>query len=164
MDGVLAYKSGNHRLYPVRVVDSMNGEGHAVTVLNAHSMNDPCSLEMRHNRFGHTDTNAIRLMAKQELVDGLKIMDSSLLGKCEMCLVAKTVFDAIVVPSNEFLECVSPDLWGKARILSIGKATYMLLACEDLTGVSFPYFSFNKEVVMLLKLVENFVTMAEIQT
>lgn len=40
----------------------------------------------------------------------------------------------------------------------------MLLACDNATGIPFPYFSANKIATNILGLVEAFTTMAEVQT
>ncbi|KAJ3833024.1 hypothetical protein F5878DRAFT_547289, partial [Lentinula raphanica] len=122
---------------------------------------------MWHNRFGHADVNMIRLMAKRNLVDGLEVSDFSLCGKCEVCLYSKAKrlpFDDIVVPASEPLDRVSLDLWGRARTKSLGGAYYMLLACDDGTGIPFTYFSATKDAETILKLVQDFVAMAEQQT
>ncbi|KAF5353777.1 hypothetical protein D9757_013864 [Collybiopsis confluens] len=136
-------------------------------VTSGRSRSKPCSLEMWHTRFGHADINLIRLMAKRKTVEGLEVSDFALCGKCEVCLLAKAKrkpFDDIVVPSSEPLDRISLDLWGPARTKSLGGAYYMLLACDDGTGIPFPYFLTNKEAPTVLCNVENFVTMAERQT
>ncbi|KAF5340862.1 hypothetical protein D9757_015494 [Collybiopsis confluens] len=131
------------------------------------SRSKPCSLAMWHTRFGHADVNLIRIMAKRKLVDGLEVTNFELCGKCEPCLYAKAKrlpFDDIVIPSSEPLDRVSLDLWGPSRTKSLGGASYMLLACDDGTGIPFPYFSSNKEGQTVLKLVQDFVEMSERQT
>lgn len=126
-----------------------------------------CSLSMSHTRFGHADINMIRIMPKRGLVEGLEFSDFSICGKCEVCLFAKAKrlpFDDIVIPTSEPLDRVSLDLWGQSRTRSLGGAVYMLLACDDATGIPFPYFSSNKVAVNILGLVETFTEMAQVQT
>ncbi|KAJ3831526.1 hypothetical protein F5878DRAFT_549437 [Lentinula raphanica] len=103
-------------------------------------------------------------MAQQGWVEGLDITDFSLCGKCEVCLLAKAKhlpFDDVVIPASEPLDRGSLDLWGKARTRSLGGANYMLLACDDGTGIPFTYFSATKDAETILKLVQEFVAMAE---
>jgi hypothetical protein len=108
----------------------------------------------------------ICLMAKCDLVDGLEVADFELCSKCEPCLYAKAKhlpFNDVVIPSSELLNCMSLDLWGPLHTKSLGGASYMLLICDNSTGIPFPYFSSNKKAQTILKLVQEFVTMAEHQ-
>ncbi|KAF5378426.1 hypothetical protein D9757_011152 [Collybiopsis confluens] len=174
----LAGHRGGHGLYEVRVVDdldnSLNQSYHTTPATNTfalaasgRSCSKSCSLEMWHTRFGHADINMIRIMAKRKTVEGLEVSDFTLCGKCEVCLLAKAKrkpFDDIVVPSSEPLDWISLDLWGPARTQSLGGARYMMLACDDGTGIPFPHFLPNKEASTVLGKVETFVAMAERQT
>ncbi|KAF5374419.1 hypothetical protein D9757_011833 [Collybiopsis confluens] len=178
VDGSLAGHRGGHGLYEVCVVDdldnSLNQSYRTTPATNTfalaasgRSRSKPCSLEMWHTRFGHADINMIRIMAKRKTVEGLEVSDFTLCGKCEVCLLAKAKrkpFDDIVVPSSEPLDRISLDLWGPARTQSLGGARYMMLACDDGTGIPFPHFLPNKEASTVLGKVETFVAMAERQT
>ncbi|KAF5391108.1 hypothetical protein D9757_003179 [Collybiopsis confluens] len=175
IDGHLAAKRSGNSLYRVNVVDSLDSlpapvtspDSTIVLASSGKSRSNPCSLAMWHARFGHADVNMIRIMAKRGLVDGLEVTDYELCGKCEPCLFAKAKrlpFDDIVIPASEPLDRVSLDLWGPSRTRSLGGANYMLLACDDGTGIPFPYFSSNKESQSILKYVQDFVKMAERQT
>ncbi|KAF5358872.1 hypothetical protein D9757_012294 [Collybiopsis confluens] len=180
VDGQLAGTHIRHGLYRVSVVDQLDSyplstsepskspsSTFVLASSSSRSRSKPCSLAMWHTRFGHADVNLIRIMAKRKLVDGLEVTDFELCGKCEPCLYAKAKrlpFDDIVIPSSEPLDRVSLDLWGPSRTKSLGGASYMLLACDDGTGIPFPYFSSNKEGQTVLKLVQDFVEMSERQT
>ncbi|KAF5371059.1 hypothetical protein D9757_010318 [Collybiopsis confluens] len=180
VDGQLAGTHIRHGLYRVSVVDQLDSyplstskpsnspsSTFVLASSSSRSRSKPCSLAMWHTRFGHADVNLIRIMAKRELVDGLEVTDFKLCGKCEPCLYTKAKrlpFDDIVIPSSEPLDRVSLDLWGPSRTKSLGGASYMLLACDDGTGIPFPYFSSNKEGQTVLKLVQDFVEMSERQT
>ncbi|KAF5334482.1 hypothetical protein D9757_015459 [Collybiopsis confluens] len=165
VDGMLAGRRGGHGLYQVQVIDSLDDsltsasnpprsesyqtvDASYALAASGRSRSKPCSLEMWHTRFGHADINLIRLMAKRKIVEGLEVSE----------------FALCVVPSSEPLDRISLDLWGPARTKSLGGAYYMLLACDDGTGIPFPYFLANKEAPTVLRNVENFVTMAERQT
>jgi hypothetical protein len=173
VDGVLA--GSKHGLYQVEVVDTKDNltSTHRDSTtpkeiaLASSSRSQPCSLSMWHMRFGHADINLIRIMAQRKIVDGLDVTDYTLCGKCEVCVYSKAKrmpFDDIVVPSSEPLDCVSLDLWGPSRVKSLGGAVYMMLACNDGTGIPFPYFSSNKEAATILQQVKRFKVMAELQT
>ncbi|KAF5392082.1 hypothetical protein D9757_003373 [Collybiopsis confluens] len=184
VDGMLAGRRGGHGLYQVQVIDSLDNsltsasnpprsesyqriDASYALAASGRLRSKPCSLKMWHTRFGHADINLIHLMAKQKIVEGLKVSEFALCGKCKVCLLAKAKrkpFDDIVMPSSEPLDRISLDLWGPARTKSLGGAYYMLLACDDGTGIPFPYFLANKEAPTVLCNVENFVTMAEQQT
>ncbi|KAF5336753.1 hypothetical protein D9757_015372 [Collybiopsis confluens] len=184
VDGMLAGRRGGHGLYQVQVIDSLDDsltsasnpprsesyqtvDASYAFAASGRSRSKPCSLKMWHTCFGHADINLIRLMAKRKIVEGLEVSEFALCGKCEVCLLAKAKrkpFDDIVVPSSEPLDRISLDLWGPARTKSLGGAYYMLLACDDGTGIPFPYFLANKEAPTVLHNIENFVTMAEQQT
>ncbi|KAF5370491.1 hypothetical protein D9757_013116 [Collybiopsis confluens] len=181
VDGYLAARRGGNGLYRVTVVDELDSSHRSspstlnspsstfvlASTRNRSSRAKPCSLAMWHTRFGHADVNMIRLMAKRKLVDGLEVTDFELCGKCEPCLYAKAKrlpFDDVVIPSSEPLDRVSLDLWGPSRTKSLGGANYMLLICDDGTGIPFPYFSPNKEGQSILKYIQDFVEMAERQT
>ncbi|KAF5348755.1 hypothetical protein D9757_014135 [Collybiopsis confluens] len=175
IDGHLAAKRSGNSLYRINVIDNLDSLPALVTspdstfvlASSGKSRSNPCSLAMWHARFGHADVNMIRIMAKRGLVDGLEVTDYELCGKCEPCLFAKAKrlpFDDIVIPASEPLDRVSLDLWGPSQTRSLGGANYMLLACDDGTGIPFPYFSPNKESQSILKYVQDFVKMAEHQT
>ncbi len=56
-------------------------------------------------------------MVSKGLVDGLKIMQRKMSGRCVDCIYGKHVqcsFDKTVTPETEVLERVHLDLWGKA--------------------------------------------------
>ncbi|KAF5348976.1 hypothetical protein D9757_015023 [Collybiopsis confluens] len=161
IDGHLAAKRSGNSLYRVNVIDNLDSLPALVTspdstfvlASSGKSRSNPCSLAMWHARFGH--------------VDGLEVTDYELCGKCEPCLFAKAKrlpFDDIVIPASEPLDRVSLDLWGPSRTRSLGGANYMLLACDDGTGIPFSSFSPNKESQSILKYVQDFVKMAERQT
>ncbi len=101
------------------------------TAMNAKSLVNPASIEKWHRRFGHAGITGISNMARKSLVDGLDVIAAEPLpGRCEDCIYGKHTarpYDAEVVPETEALECVHVDLWGKARVRSLGGAVYMLL-------------------------------------
>ncbi len=94
------------------------------TAMNAKSLVNPASIEKWHRRFGHAGITGISNMARKSLVDGLDVIAAEPLpGRCEDCIYGKHTarpYDAEVVPETEALECVHVDLWGKARVRSLG--------------------------------------------
>jgi hypothetical protein len=65
-------------------------------------------------------------MANKGLVDGLKISDMTMDGKCEDCIMGRQTrrpFDGETEKDLAPLELVAFDLWGPSRVQSVGGKT-----------------------------------------
>ncbi|KAJ3832479.1 hypothetical protein F5878DRAFT_548102, partial [Lentinula raphanica] len=84
----------------------------------ARSLDKPTDIETWHRRLSHAGLSRIDLMLKKNLVDGLNVTSTSVLGKCVDCLVGKATrrpFDAVVERESRILERVHTDLTGPMR-------------------------------------------------
>lgn len=104
-------------------------------------------------------------MAAGNLVDGLKISTTTLVGKCENCILGRqtrrpfdgTTTDKAVDP----LDLISFDLWGPSRVQSIGGKSYLMIIVD--AGTSFKYGAYlsDKSDITTLSIFDVFCTKAE---
>ncbi|PPQ72485.1 hypothetical protein CVT25_000137 [Psilocybe cyanescens] len=95
----------------------------------ARSHEKPTTIQQWHRRLCHFGTRTIKEMASKGLVDGLSIIgpDAEVTGICEDCVYGKQTnrpYDEKVEPETELLERVHLDLWGPARVESVGGAKH----------------------------------------
>ncbi len=104
-------------------------------------------METWHMRFAHLGISRITELQKRALVDGLNIKDGECAGgKCEPCILGnqkRRPFDADVEPETVVLVWVMVDIWGPARVRSIGGAKYALVFADDATSWCTPYYLSN---------------------
>lgn len=166
VDGQIASETGRRKLYQVDVVDKKDS-GDVVAAIAGRDRNQPTDLETWHPRLGHADVRVIKRMAQQELVDGLKIVNTELRGMCEDCIRGKqdkAPFNDEVFHETKPLERVHLDLWGKARTPSWSGAVYMMLVSDGGTSMKFPLFLNNKRKETTTGAFEAWVIEAEVQT
>jgi hypothetical protein len=167
VDGVLTKTGGGRELYQVDIVDDLDDEEGVVVAIAGRNRDQPTDLETWHRRFGHSDVRVIERMAKNSLVDGLRIVGRDLRGLCEDCIFSKQdrmPYDDMVVHETEPLERVHLDLWGRARTPSWSGAVYMMLVSDGGTSMKFPLFLNNKTQETTLAAFREWVTAAELQT
>ena len=100
----------------------------------------PTSLEQWHRRLTHCSPLTIKEMVNENLVDGLKISQSTLTGKCEDCILGRQTrraFDGTTEKDLSPLELVSFDLWGPSRVQSVGGKLYLMIIVD--AGTSYKY-------------------------
>ena len=96
------------------------------TPLAMGSLIQPTTLEQWHRRLAHCSPLTIQEMANNGLVDGLKISDVTLTGKCEDCIMGRQTrrpFDGETERNLKPLDLVAFDLWGPSRVQSAGGKT-----------------------------------------
>lgn len=104
-----------------------------------------------HRLFGHRDPEAIKLMCKNDLVDGIKLIDCGLKIQCETCLKAKST--RIPFPkkskskSNAVLDLIHSDVCGPMQTMSMGKKRYILTIIDDYSKYTEVYFISHKSDV-----------------
>jgi len=112
--------------------------------LATHSLMKSTNLEVWHQCFGHTGVCSIMDMVKKGLVDGLDVVGGfELKGKCKDCIYGKQMaqpYNKVVEPETEVLECVYGDLWGPARVHSVGGAEYMMVFNDGGSSYQAGYF------------------------
>lgn len=154
----------------VTFYDLLSVEPHISTThaLVAHSLAKPTNLEVWHRRFGHIGTRSIVDMAKKGLVDGLDIVGSvEPEGKCEDCIYGKQTarpYDQVVERETEVLERVYIDLWGPARVRSVGGAEYMMAFNDGGSSYRVGYFLNSKSADTTLTAFAEFHVKSERET
>ena len=104
------------------------------------STSHPTSLEQWHRRFTHCSPSTIQEMAMKNLVDGLKITETTISGQCEDCIMgrqSRRPFDGETEKELEPLELVSFDIWGPSRVQSAGGKVYLLIIVD--AGTSYKH-------------------------
>ncbi|KAJ2925473.1 hypothetical protein H1R20_g11620, partial [Candolleomyces eurysporus] len=96
------------------------------------------SWEQWHWRFGHLSISSIKTLNQQGLVDGLHIDESSIPPlSCESCIQAKQTHKKFPqeaehrakVPGERFMA----DVWGPAKVTSVGRFKYYISFTDDNT-------------------------------
>ena len=101
------------------------------------------------------------------MVDGLKISDGGLNGKCEDCIMGRQVrcpFDGETEKSLEPLDLVSFDLWGPSRTQSAGGKTYLMIIVDAGTSYKHGVYLADKSDSTTLAAFEIFRSQAETTT
>ena len=134
----------------------------------ARSHEHPTNIDLWHRRLAHTGVSLIENMAKKKLVDGLQVTSEERLpGMCEDCVLGKHTsrpYDEHVIPETIPLARVHVDLWGPARVQSIGGAKYLLVLTDDATSFRKAYFLSEKTADATLHALKEYRTEAELQT
>jgi hypothetical protein len=113
VDGTIILAGKNiNGMYLLETLDSAN------VPLVMTTLSQPVSLEQWHRRLTHCSPSTILDMAKNDLVDGLRISDTALGGKCEDCVMGRQTrrpFDGETEKDLDPLNLVSCDIWGPSR-------------------------------------------------
>ncbi len=136
--------------------------------LTARSMDVAVPMEIWHMCFVHHGINRIKALVHGNLVDGINVKAGpDLPGKCEPCIIGnqkRRLFNAIVKPETELLALVALDIWGPARVRSIGGVRYAMEFTDDSSSHHQAYFLPDRNATMTLSALDSFTTMAERQT
>jgi transposase InsO family protein len=85
-------------------------------------------------------------MVKHNLVDGLKISNETLKGKCEDCILGRQTrrpFDGETEKNLAPLDLVAFDLWGPSRVPSVGGKSYLMIIVDG--GNSYKYGTYTSD-------------------
>ena len=110
------------------------------TPLAMTSLSQPTSLEQWHHCLARCSLLTIQDMANGNLVDGMKISEMTINGKCEDCIVGcqtRCPFDGVTEKDMAPLELIAFDLWGPSRVQSAGGKIYLMMIVD--AGSSFKY-------------------------
>ena len=122
-------------MYLLETLDNAPGPPFAMT-----SLSQPTSLKQWHRRLSHCSPLTIQDMANGNLVDGLKISEMTINGKCEDCIMGRQTrrpFDGVTEKDMALLDLVAFDLWGPSRVQSAGGKVYLMIIVD--AGTSFKY-------------------------
>ena len=160
-DGTLVFSGkGANGMYLLETLD--------IPITAMTTLSQSVSLEQWHRRLAHCSPKTIQEMAEGNLVDGLRISDKTMKGKCEDCILGRRTrhpFDGSTTDKGVGpLDLVSFDLWGPSRVQSIGGRTYLMIIVD--AGTSFKYGAYlsDKSDMTTLSVFEVYRTKAETLT
>ena len=137
------------------------------TTLALSSISQPTTLEQWHRRFAHCSPMTIKDMASRNLVDGLKISEEEVNGKCEDCILGRQTrrpFDGTTEKDMLPLDLVSFDLWGPSRVQSVGGKLYLMIVIDAGTSYKFGAYLSDKSDSTTLGVFETFRVKSENMT
>ena len=131
------------------------------------SLAQPTSLEQWHRQLAHCSPLTIKEMMDKKLVDVLQVLDTSLTGKCEDCIMGRQTrrpFDGETQKNLAPLDLVSFDLWGPSRVHSAGGKIYMMIIVDAATSYKYGIFLSDKADTTTIAAFELFRNNAETLT
>jgi Reverse transcriptase (RNA-dependent DNA polymerase)/GAG-pre-integrase domain/gag-polypeptide of LTR copia-type len=143
------------------------GNPHRKPLVAMGSLSLPTSLEQWHRRLAHCSPLTIKEMAVNNLVDGLRISEDKLTGKCEACILGRQTrrpFDGSTEKDLSPLELVSFDLWGPSRTQSVGGKSYLMIIVDGGTSYKYGAYLSDKSDLTTLAAFDIFRTKAETLT
>jgi hypothetical protein len=135
--------------------------------MSSNSLSQPASLEQWHRRLSHCSPLTIQNMAKNGLVDGLRITETVLNGKCENCIMGRQTrrpFDGETEKVVDTLELVSFDIWGPSRVQSASGKVYLMIIVDAGTSYKYGAYLADKSDATTLAAFETFRSKAETLT
>jgi GAG-pre-integrase domain len=163
LDGtvVLAEKNVNG-MYILETLNKLKHISQALILLS-HGM----SLEQWHQRLTHCSPLTIREMASNNMVDGLKISDDDLKGKCKDCIMGRQThhpFDGETEKNLDPLNLVSFNLWEPSRTQSAGGKVYLIIIVDAGTSHKHGAYLADKSDSSTLEAFDIFRSQAETTT
>jgi hypothetical protein len=136
-DGTIILAGQNvGRMYLLEVIDIVLKAPLAM----ASSLSHSTPLEQWHRRLAHCSPLTIQEMANKTLVNGLKISEMTVKGKCEDCILGRQTrrpFYGTTEKDLGSLDLIALDLWGPSRVRSAGGKLYLMIIID--TGTSYKY-------------------------
>ena len=149
------------------VLETTNDSDIPNTPLAMGSLSQAVSLEQWHHRLTHCNPLTIQNMANNNLVDGLRVSNVNLSGKCEDCILGRQTrwpFDGETEKDVGPLDLVSFDLWGPSRTQSAGGKTYLMIIVDAGTSYKYGAYLSDKSDPTTLAAFEIFRAMVETLT
>ena len=131
------------------------------------SLSKPTSLEQWHQRLTHCSPLTIQEMEAKNLVDGLKLSETNIKGKCEDCIMGQQTqcpFDGKTDKDLDPLELVSFDLWGPSHVQSGGGKVYLMAVVNAGTFHKYGAYLRDKSDATTIEAFDTFQTQAETVT
>ena len=128
------------------------------------SLSQLTSLEQWHQRLTHCNPLIIQGMAKSNLVDGLKLSNETINGKCEDCILGQQTqhpFDGTTEKDLDPLDFVVFDLWGPSCIQSAGGKSYLMVIVNSGSSNKHSAYMSDKSDTTTIAAFDNFCTKAE---
>ena len=125
---------------------------------------NPNSLSLWHLRFGHLNTQDVKKLASQNMVEGLDINPKDVAENCEGCLLGKQSRNPF--PKNSsgkkegVLQLIHSDVCGPLSVTSVGGSVYFVTYTDDYSNYLWVYMlkqksDVPKTFIEWLTLVEN---------
>ena len=162
-DGTIVVSGKNvNGMYILEAVDNTPDATIAMT-----SLAQLTSLEQWHRRFTHCSPLMILEMANKGLVEGLKISEMAVVGKCEDCILGRQTrhpFDGTTERELSPLDLVSFDLWGPSRVQSVGGKVYLMILVDAGTSYKHGAYLPDKSDATTIEVFDIFRAMAKTTT
>src|ERR1700678_1564843 len=163
MDGTVVLSERNvNGMYLLETVQHPPDNALAMT-----SLSKPTSLEQWHRRLTHCSPLTIQEMARNNLVDGLIISDTTINGKCEDCILGRQTrrpFDGETEKDLGPLDLVAFDLWGPSRVQSAGGKVYLMIIVDGGTSYKYGAYLADKSDTTTMSAFDSFRITAEMLT
>ncbi|KAG1786843.1 uncharacterized protein HD556DRAFT_1247737, partial [Suillus plorans] len=107
----------------------------SVTKVNTAQEEQPRDWLTWHKHYGHVAFSGLKRLQKERLVEGLNIDENSSIPQCEACIQAKQTCDSFPRNSDSrsgaLGELTHSDVWGPARVQSVGGSKYYISFIDD---------------------------------
>ena len=121
------------------------------TALKTVEVNEAKCIHFWHNRFGHRDPNAIRILEKNKIAEGIDIKPCDVFGVCECCIKAKMSRKSVPKKSesraSEILELIHTDVCGPMQTTTPSGNRYFMTMIDDHSKFTKVYLLKNKSEV-----------------
>src|SRR6202522_395222 len=162
-DGTVVLSGRNiNGMYLLETIDNPPDNTLAMT-----SLSKPTSLEQWHRRLAHCSPLTIQEMARNNLIDGLVISETTMSGQCEDCIMGRQTrrpFDGETVKDLAPLDLVAFDLWGPSRVQSAGGKIYLMIIVDGGTSYKYGAYLSNKSDDTTISAFDSFRIKAETLT
>jgi hypothetical protein len=105
------------------------------TALKTSEVNEAKCIHFWHNRFGHRDPNAVRILEKHNIAEGIDIKPCDVFGACECCIKAKMSKKSVPKKSesraSEILELIHTDVCGPMQTTTPSGNRYFMTMIDD---------------------------------
>ena len=121
------------------------------TALKTTEVNEAKCIHFWHNRFGHRDPNAVRILEKHKIAEGIDIKPCDVFGACECCIKAKMSKKSVPKKSesraSEILELIHTDVCGPMQTTTPSGNRYFMTMIDDHSKYTKVYLLKNKSEV-----------------
>ena len=137
------------------------------TPLAMTSLSQPTSLEQWHHCLARCSPLTIQDMANGNLVNGMKISEMTINGKCKDCIVGCQThhpFDGVTKKDMAPLELIAFDLWGPSCVQSAGGKIYLMMIVDAKSSFKYGAYLSDKSDATMVSTFEIFCAKAETAT
>lgn len=135
--------------------------------LNSCSQTCLVDFKIWHQWLGHVGDSGLKKLIGRGILDRLDIISTETHGRSKNCICGKQTcrpFDQIIKHEIEILKHIHIDLWGPARVESVGGKQYMMLLTDGVSLFREVFFLTNKKAKTMFEAFKRFTARAELQT